>query len=258
MPEIKHNFTGGKMNKDLDERLVPNGEYRDAMNIQVRTTSGDSDGVGDTGVVQNIQGNKKIGEVNLETPYLNISDYTNKTTLIASVGDEKNNRAYFFAASPRLEDILDSYSYINSKKQLIDTIIEVDTGTGTQPSLPSPVVVDIWAIIDTLDNTFGSVDPPTGQFTSFEVADASQYRIGMSISAISNSMNGDNQFRSTATGEPENPVILDIDTSTNIITLNSEFWVISWTSVDSMLFEDPRVLNFQNDTDDTDNTEYLE
>ena len=31
------------MNKDLDERLVPNGEYRDAMNIQVRTTSGDSD-----------------------------------------------------------------------------------------------------------------------------------------------------------------------------------------------------------------------
>ena len=28
MPEIKHQFTGGKMNKDLDERLVPNGEYR--------------------------------------------------------------------------------------------------------------------------------------------------------------------------------------------------------------------------------------
>ena len=40
MPEIKHQFTKGKMNKDLDERLVPNGEYRDAMNIQIRTTSG--------------------------------------------------------------------------------------------------------------------------------------------------------------------------------------------------------------------------
>ena len=40
MPELKHNFTAGKMNKDLDERLVPNGEYRDAMNIQIRTTSG--------------------------------------------------------------------------------------------------------------------------------------------------------------------------------------------------------------------------
>ena len=37
MPEIKKQFTKGKMNKDLDERLVPNGEYRDGMNIQVAT-----------------------------------------------------------------------------------------------------------------------------------------------------------------------------------------------------------------------------
>jgi len=35
MPEINHVFNQGKMNKDLDERLVPNGQYRDAMNIQI-------------------------------------------------------------------------------------------------------------------------------------------------------------------------------------------------------------------------------
>ena len=29
MPEIKRNFNKSKMNKDLDERLVPPGEYRD-------------------------------------------------------------------------------------------------------------------------------------------------------------------------------------------------------------------------------------
>ena len=51
MPEIKHNFTKGKMNKDLDERLVPNGEYRDAMNIQVSTSEGSH-----VGTVQNILG----------------------------------------------------------------------------------------------------------------------------------------------------------------------------------------------------------
>ena len=34
MPEIKNTFTQGKMNKDLDERLIPNGEYRDALNMQ--------------------------------------------------------------------------------------------------------------------------------------------------------------------------------------------------------------------------------
>ena len=32
MPELNHKFHAGRMNKDLDERLVPNGEYRDALN----------------------------------------------------------------------------------------------------------------------------------------------------------------------------------------------------------------------------------
>ena len=40
MPEIKNQFTGGKMNKDLDERIVPQGQYRDGMNIQVSTSEG--------------------------------------------------------------------------------------------------------------------------------------------------------------------------------------------------------------------------
>ena len=61
MPEIKHDFTAGKMNKDLDERLVPNGEYRDAVNIQVRTTDGGGDGVGNSGTAQNLQGNVSRG-----------------------------------------------------------------------------------------------------------------------------------------------------------------------------------------------------
>ena len=40
MSELKHTFTSGRMNKDLDERLIPNGEYRDALNIQVSTSEG--------------------------------------------------------------------------------------------------------------------------------------------------------------------------------------------------------------------------
>ena len=51
MPEIKNTFTQGKMNKDLDERIIPNGQYRDALNVQV-STSEDSD----IGTVQNILG----------------------------------------------------------------------------------------------------------------------------------------------------------------------------------------------------------
>ena len=53
MPEIKHHFRAGKMNKDLDERLVPNGEYRDALNVQIATSEGD-----DVGALQNVLGNQ--------------------------------------------------------------------------------------------------------------------------------------------------------------------------------------------------------
>ena len=53
MPELQHHFRLGKMNKDLDERLVPNGEYRDAQNIEIVTSAGS-----DVGSVQNVIGNQ--------------------------------------------------------------------------------------------------------------------------------------------------------------------------------------------------------
>ena len=83
MPEIKNQFTGGKMNKDLDERLVPKGEYRDAMNIQV-STSEDSD----VGTAQNILGNK---EIPLQGGYI-IPENCN---VIGAVADEKNDTLYY-------------------------------------------------------------------------------------------------------------------------------------------------------------------
>ena len=57
MPEIKNAFLSGKMNTDLDERLLPEGEYRDASNIQIASTEGS-----DVGTVQNIVGNKIVAD----------------------------------------------------------------------------------------------------------------------------------------------------------------------------------------------------
>tara|TARA_A100001201_G_scaffold21388_1_gene23677 strand:- start:13447 stop:17289 length:3843 start_codon:yes stop_codon:yes gene_type:complete len=53
MPEIKKHFIRGKMNQDLDERLVPKGEYREGQNIQVSNSEDD-----DVGAVENVLGNK--------------------------------------------------------------------------------------------------------------------------------------------------------------------------------------------------------
>ena len=52
MPEIKHTFLKSKMNKDLDARLIPNGEYRDAQNLAISKSEG-----ADVGALENIRGN---------------------------------------------------------------------------------------------------------------------------------------------------------------------------------------------------------
>ena len=52
MAEIRNNFIKSKMNKDLDARLVPSGEYRDALNVAVSKSEGD-----DVGALENILGN---------------------------------------------------------------------------------------------------------------------------------------------------------------------------------------------------------
>ena len=55
MAEIKNTFIKSKMNKDLDDRLVPTGEYRDALNIQISRSEGD-----DVGALENALGNDYI------------------------------------------------------------------------------------------------------------------------------------------------------------------------------------------------------
>jgi len=58
MPEIKNTFLKSKMNKDLDSRLIPNGEYRDAQNLSVSKSEG-----ADVGSLENILGNTIISDL---------------------------------------------------------------------------------------------------------------------------------------------------------------------------------------------------
>tara|TARA_R110002012_G_scaffold152312_1_gene312254 strand:- start:296 stop:7429 length:7134 start_codon:yes stop_codon:yes gene_type:complete len=85
MPEMKRNFTGGRMNKDLDERIIPDGEYRDAVNMQVSTSEESN-----VGTAQNILGNK-LG--------CNSSFDNDEFSVVGSVADEKNDSLYWMLAS---------------------------------------------------------------------------------------------------------------------------------------------------------------
>jgi hypothetical protein len=96
MPEIKNTFLQGKMNKDLDERLIPNGQYRDAMNVEVATAE-DSD----IGTVKNILGNHRVEEL------VGVG-----FTCVGSIADEKTNKLYWFISSYE-KDVILEYDSVN-------------------------------------------------------------------------------------------------------------------------------------------------
>jgi len=101
MPEIKNVFTSGRMNKDLDERLLSNNEYRDALNIQVASTDGS-----DIGVIQTLKGN--------------VSKYTGTGKCIATVVDNENNKIYWFVKDTVSSEILEYDPSTETTTQVVD------------------------------------------------------------------------------------------------------------------------------------------
>ena len=86
MAEIRNNFVKSKMNKDLDDRLLSNGEYRDAQNVNVSRSEGE-----DVGALENILGNKLITSFGLST--------IDNLEIIGYLSDDTNNRVFFIATN---------------------------------------------------------------------------------------------------------------------------------------------------------------
>jgi len=85
MAEAKNSFIKSKMNKDLDARLLPRGEYREGFNIQVSKSEG-----ADVGALENVLGNTEL--VDLKTK----SGCNCDLTTIGLYTDEVNNNIYIF------------------------------------------------------------------------------------------------------------------------------------------------------------------
>jgi hypothetical protein len=123
MVELQRNFLSGVMNKDLDPHFLPDGTYRDALNVIV----GDSDGAfveedgSRNGVAQNYLGNILKGE-DLEL--------TN-ATCIGSLAVEANNSIYWLVAS----DTLDAVYEYNETLDIITPVLQATKSTPTTPSL---------------------------------------------------------------------------------------------------------------------------
>ena len=84
MGEVKNAFIKSKMNKDLDARLLPSGEYRNAINTQVSK----SEGAG-VGSLENALGN------GLVVDFFTLTG-VNGLTSIGSLANELNDTMYIF------------------------------------------------------------------------------------------------------------------------------------------------------------------
>ena len=101
MAEIKNTFLKSKMNKDLDERLLPNGEYRDAQNIAI-SKSEDSN----VGAAENIQGTRLVlnGDIGLQmSAVLGVGGQYLKAC--GQYVDEVNSKLYLFLTNNTLSNL---------------------------------------------------------------------------------------------------------------------------------------------------------
>lgn len=127
---ITRNFTKGKMNKSLDERLVPNGEYVDALNVRLGSTE-DSE----VGAVENSKGNSKLTSIQFNGTAL-----SSDALCIGAYEDGANETIYWFVHDSNFSvgatgklDLIISLNVTNNV--LTYHVVSIDDGDGVDTIL---------------------------------------------------------------------------------------------------------------------------
>ena len=110
MANLSRNFIAGRMNKSVDERLVPNGEYIDALNIRMGSTENS-----EIGVIENAKGN-----LPLTTLIYNGIPLSSDARCIGAFEDGTNETIYWF---------VHDNNYPSSPTGKIDLVLSYDIKT---------------------------------------------------------------------------------------------------------------------------------
>ena len=114
MPEIKRVFTSGKMNKDLDERLVPPGEYRDALNVQIASSEGS-----DIGAIENVLGNSKRNVRSTSGQTVWPANFGISGICVGSIRVDQEEKIYWFVAGPSVDAVVEYDQQTNEVKPVL-------------------------------------------------------------------------------------------------------------------------------------------
>ena len=147
MPELKRNFMQGRMNKDLDERIIPDGEYRDALNIEVSTAEESS-----VGTARNVPGNQLLGSLRIDDRFHNTfgiasldenapfvyytpsfgNDFSDSAETVGVVTDEATDKIYSFLSSAIEPEIVAAGNrYSDTPSLTLTTQVQTSSGTTT-------------------------------------------------------------------------------------------------------------------------------
>jgi hypothetical protein len=122
MAEIKNSFLRSKMNKDLDDRLVPSGEYRNAQNISVGQSEAD-----DIGALETILGTTiastfgltlDSGTTDGATTAFKLIDSTQNFVTTVSIGNRVTNSVN---GSTALVTVIDSNTTLTLDTDIMST-----------------------------------------------------------------------------------------------------------------------------------------
>jgi hypothetical protein len=161
MANFQRNFILGRMNKGLDERLVPNGEYVDALNVRLGSTENT-----EIGSVENAKGNVRVTQLSVPaTPSpINLSD---DARCIGAYEDGANETLYWFVHDPNFPaspsgkcDLIVSYDVINFNLTYHVISTQTTSGVGTTLNFNPTYLITGVNLVDNLLFFTDDFNPP--------------------------------------------------------------------------------------------------
>ena len=119
MADFQRNYIKGRMNKSVDERLVPNGEYIHAENVRLGSTE-----ISEIGAVENSRGNLPLTSLSYGGQTL-----SENALAIGALEDGANEELYWFVHDPTFKTPADGPG--ETPTGILDLVVSFNTNTSS-------------------------------------------------------------------------------------------------------------------------------
>ena len=227
MAQSKRSFNQARLERDLDDRIIPAGTYRDALNISVDTSED-----ANVGVIENMKGNIEITNQNIT----GLSSSSNPNAkVIGSYAHPEGNRIYYFVTGDKSDGIFEHNLKDNTVKTIIIDSSDFVASSPTKVTLPKFTFSDAVVVASVTKDgsigvsaTFGTPFSLTADFnTSVSTNTIRRIQVQVTVPAgYSNTgkfVTGTVSATQAAIAAPVVNILDCTDITANSVTLNGEY-----------------------------------